>query len=232
MTISAARQLNIAKIPKSVGLMVFLLGAVSFNTLAFAQELNGQLKLNQTQTGAQLTQNTINIENFADTYISGTTLAAGNQINADLLNGDAQITQTQSGTAKALSTVTVGTGTFLQDTAVAAGNLITLSGDANERTGIADQKNSGDITGDVWLTSNSTEIYQSNLSITGNETKLTSTGFRSSFSLDQNNDGITTGIVRQTGGVSSATSTAVIAGNKASFVNKTQIPTNLPAFNQ
>ena len=234
MTISKARCPLAIIIAKSAGRLGSILGAACFSSTIYAQDLNGSLTLDQTHTGTQFSENLINVDDFSDTYIKETTLASGNQITADLLDGGATLTQSQTGVATAYSTVNVGKGTLLIDTAVATGNAITLSGDGNEHEFTANiaQSNAGPTTADILLNAGSIEFYNGFLDVSGNDSKLTSKQFRSNFLLMQQNSGANVGFLRQSGGISSASGGIVISGNKANFGSKTQYPVLEPAFRQ
>ena len=234
MTISVASWQQAINVANSIRLFGSLLTVICLSSTIYAQDLNGQLTLDQTHTGTQFTENIINVEDFSGTYIKDTTLAVGNQVIADLQDGGATITQLQTGIATAYSTVNVGKGTLLLDTSIVSGNAITLTGDGNvhEFTANISQTNSGPTTADILLNAGAIEFYGAILDVSGNDGKLTSDQFRSNFLLNQENSGDNVGIVRQSGGLSSAKTNIVISGNKANFGSKQQIPAREPAYRQ
>lgn len=232
MTISTVR-LNKQRVIAAWQLtLIYVLAIVGPSTSSVAQELNGKLVLNQTHSGAIVATNNITIENFDAAYVVESTLATGNNIEASLVDGGASLTQVQTGTADAQSQISAGNGTHLRDTAVTAGNAINLSGDGNidEFTAKIDQSNQGPTNAAITLAAGAIEFYAAFLDASGNDASLISDEFRSNFLLQQSNKAHNDGTLRQTGGIASATTQFVIAGNKANFGSGKQVPAREPAF--
>lgn len=234
MTTSKAEFTSWCVQPRRPALVVLTMILFGVSPCAIAQELNGNLVLEQTHAGAQLAINNITVDDFRNTNISETTLATGNSASADLVEGGAHVTQSQTGSATAQSWLSVGDGAYLRGTAVAAGNATTLSGNANtdEFTAKIWQLNSGPVSANTLLDAGSIAFYAAIFDTSGNDANLKSDQFRSQFLLTQSNSGANDASVRQTGNVSSASTQTVVAGNKTNFVSNKQLPAREPAYRQ